>query len=57
MVTAIKTQSTVKNSQGIIRQTNAVRPQIIEGFTSKQRTDFQNGISIQDYAREKGIKI
>ena len=26
-------------------------------FTPKQRADFENGISIQDYAREKGIKI
>jgi len=35
----------------------AAQPQIIEGFTPKQRTAFENGISIQDYVREKGIKI
>jgi len=57
MTTAIKTQSAAKNFQGIIYPNNAVKPQIIEGFTPKQRADFQNGISIQDYAREKGIKI
>ena len=57
MATAIKTQSAAKNFQGIIYSTNAVKPQIREGFSPKQRADFQNGISIQDYAREKGIKI
>jgi len=35
----------------------AAQPRIIEGFTPKQRANFENGISIQDYAREKGIKI
>jgi len=57
MATTIKTQSAAKNFQGTVYPTNAVKPQIIEGFTPKQRADFQNGISIQDYAREKGIKI
>ena len=56
MATAIKTKATAKNFQGIY-PANAVKPRIIEGFTPKQRADFQNGISIQDYAREKGIKI
>ena len=57
MATATKTQSAAKNFQGIIYPKNAVKPQIIEGFTPKQRADFLNGIPIQDYAREKGIKI
>jgi len=35
----------------------AAQLRIIEGFTPRQRPNFENGISIQDYAREKGIKI
>ena len=38
-----------------------VKPQrkvkFVEGFTSKQRAEFERGISIEDYAREKGIII
>ena len=30
---------------------------LIESFTPKQRAEFNNGITIQDYAREKGIRI
>ena len=54
--TAIKTQTTTRNFQDIY-PANTVKPKIIEGFTPKQRADFQNGISIRDYAHEKGIKI
>ena len=56
MATTIKTKAATKNLQGIY-PANTAKPQIIEGFTPRQRADFQNGISIQDYAREKGIKI
>jgi len=56
MATTIKTKAAAKNFHGIYPVSTA-KPQIIEGFTPKQRADFQNGISIQDYEREKGIKI
>ena len=54
MTTAIKIKTT--NFQNVY-PAHTIKPQIIEGFTAKQRADFENGISIQDYAREKGIKI
>jgi len=54
MRTAIKIKAT--DFQNMYPE-SSVKPQIIEGFTAKQRADFENGISIHDYAREKGIKI
>lgn len=54
MRTASKTKTT---DFPCVYPENRVKPQIIEGFTAKQRADFENGISIHDYAREKGIKI
>ena len=33
------------------------KTKLIEGFTLKQRYEFERGISIEDYAREKGIRI
>jgi len=56
MRTAIKTNTATMPYEGIY-SANALKPRFIEGFTPKQRADFENGISIHDYAREKGIKI
>ena len=33
------------------------KTKFIEGFTPQQRAEFNRGISIEDYAREKGIRI
>ena len=39
-------------AEGIIR-----KPNLIDGFTTKQWIEFQNAISIEDYAKKRGIAI
>ncbi|MDR2854297.1 MAG: hypothetical protein LBV31_03205 [Prevotellaceae bacterium] len=53
-------ETAVLKKKSIYRGTSVIaskKVKFIEGFTPQQRAEFDNGISIEDYAREKGIII
>ena len=51
----VKTPSNVSCHKNVVE--TPVKAKFIEGFTPQQREEFDRGISIEDYAREKGIII
>ncbi|GHT35638.1 hypothetical protein FACS189434_13720 [Bacteroidia bacterium] len=50
-------QQRKREQQRLIDMGIIVKPELKEGFSPKQWLDFQTAISIEDYAKERGIAI
>lgn len=46
-----------KKQDKLIAEGKIKRPQIIKGFSSEDRKDFENGIKLEDYIRQKGFSL
>ena len=50
-------QQLMHEQQRLITEGVIEKPKIVWGFTPEERAEFDRGISIEEYAAQKGIKI